>query len=200
MKTFVAAIVAVFFFQQNQPPVVKITLPKTNDAHQPGSQIRYSINVSDKEDGDTKFDEINSNEILLSVAKDKIKNEKQSLHAMMLSNCMNCHAFTSKLIGPSFLDISTKKSNVAELIKHVKDGSSGIWGETVMPSHPELSNEEIGKMVDWILKFKDEKDVEYYLGKEGSFRVNSASTITLVASYLDHQKTLGEDKVVIHIK
>lgn len=198
MKTFLVALLVAFIFQQNQPPVVKITLPKANENLKPGSQVRYSIDVSDKEDGDTKFDEINSNEILLTVNSGKVKpNDKSALHAMMSSNCMNCHAFKSKLIGPSFMDISIKKSNTAELIKHVKDGSSGIWGEIVMPSHPELSNEEIAKMVNWILKFKDEKTVEYYLGKEGSFSVNGASAVTLTASYLDHGKIMGEDKIAI---
>ena len=55
-------------------------------------------------------------------------------------------------------------------------------------------------MIDWILKFKSEKNVEYYLGKEGSFRVNGASSVTINASYLDHGKSMGEDKITIQVK
>lgn len=201
MKIFLVSLFAMFFFQQNQPPVVKITLPKPNENFQAGSQLRYSINISDKEDGDTKFDEINSNEILLTVSADGARpNDNTALHSMMSSNCMNCHAFNSKLIGPSFQDIGIKKSNVAELVKHVKEGSSKVWGEIVMPSHPELSDEEIGKMIKWILKYKDEKNVEYYLGKEGSVRLQKQGTIKLTAGYLDHNNAMGENTVSIHVK
>lgn len=201
MKTLLALILSVFLFQQNQPPVVKITLPKSGETVEAGAQLRYSIHVSDKEDGDTKYDEINTNEILLSVSANGGKpNDKSGLLAMMSSNCMNCHAFNSKLIGPSFLDISVKRNNIAELVKHVKEGSSKVWGDIVMPSHPELNEDEIGKMVNWISKFKNDQNTSYYLGKEGSVRLPAAIGVTLTASYLDHQQLLGEDNIVLKIK
>jgi cytochrome c len=200
MKVAAVVLIVLFWLQENNPPSVKINLPKASQNFTVGSAIRYSISVADKEDGDTRFDEIDPNRILLEVRTGKGTKSSDELHAMMASNCMNCHAFKSKLIGPSFFDISTKKSNSAELIKHVKEGSKGVWGDIVMPSHPELTNQEIEKMVEWILKYKDEKEVDYYLGKEGSFRVQKPSALTLVAGYLDHQKAKGEDKVVIQVK
>jgi hypothetical protein len=37
--------------QQNSPPVVKILSPGDHSTVAPGAQVRYSITVSDKEDG-----------------------------------------------------------------------------------------------------------------------------------------------------
>ena len=201
MKLIVVVIASVFLFQENNPPVVKVTVPESVAVNTP---VRYSISVSDKEDGDTKYDEINPTEILLTVQNggDKSSVNVNDLHAMMASNCMNCHAFNSKLIGPSYMDISKKYSpeHVPLLVKRVKDGSKGVWSDIVMPTHPELSDEEINKMVKWILNFKNEKNTTYHLGKEGSIQMKSAGPVMLTASYLDHQKKMGSDKMVLQVK
>ena len=201
MKLIVAVVISVFLFQENHPPVVKLTAPATASVQSP---LSYSINVSDKEDGETKFDEINPNEILLQVQYgDNVKkNDVSALHEMMSSNCMNCHTFKSKLIGPSYLDISNKYSSAdaATLAKHVKEGSKGIWGDIVMPTHPELTAEELSKMVNWIINYKANKSSDFFLGKEGSVQLQKPGKATLTASYLDHDKTMGEDRVQIDVK
>ena len=201
MKLIVVAVVSVFLFQENHPPVVKLTAPAAASTQSP---LSYSINVSDKEDGETKFDEINPNEILLQVqyGDNAKKNDVSTLHAMMASNCMNCHTFKSKLIGPSYLDISNKyaASDVATLAKHIKEGSKGIWGDIVMPTHPELTAEEINKMVNWIISYKGNKSSDFFLGREGSVQLQKSGKVTLTASYLDHQKTMGEDRLEIDVK
>lgn len=201
MKLMVVAVASIFLFQENHPPVVKLTVPTAASVQSP---LSYSINISDKEDGETKFDEINPNEILLQVkyGDNGKKNDVNALHAMMASNCMNCHAFKSKLIGPSYLDISNKysSSDVAMLAKHVKEGSKGIWGDIVMPTHPELTDDEINRMVNWIISYKGNKSSDFYLGKEGSVQLQKAGKVTLTASYLDHNKTMGEDRVEIDVK
>ncbi len=43
---------------QNNPPIVKITEPKSNSVFPLNSLVRYSISVSDREDGESRFDEI----------------------------------------------------------------------------------------------------------------------------------------------
>jgi hypothetical protein len=43
----------------NHPPTVKIQSPKANDTYAENAQVRYEIDVSDAEDGDSKFQEIN---------------------------------------------------------------------------------------------------------------------------------------------
>ena len=53
-------------------------------------------------------------------------------------------------------------------------------------------------MVKWILAFNEKNNVQYYLGKEGSIRLQKP--IVLTASYLDHHNAMGEDKMTIEVK
>src|SRR5438067_9168021 len=46
--------------QSNQPPVVKIITPANNSAFPWNEPIRYTITVSDKEDGESEYQEIPS--------------------------------------------------------------------------------------------------------------------------------------------
>jgi len=208
--------------QDNQAPIVKITNPQPNATFDPAAPISYKITVSDKEDGESKFDEINVKEVLLEVkyisAKSKmaissktIPPDPPGLAVMRTSNCFNCHNFNSKSIGPSFYDIGKRhpatKANIDSLIKRIKQGSAGIWeGREKMPAHPELSADEIKSTVQWIMKNALNPDVTYYIGAEGTFKVdpNKKGTYLLTASYIDHgqknnpkvQRLKGQDVVV----
>jgi len=212
-----AGLAFLFLTQDNHPPVVKLTIAASSGSYHWNSQVRYSISVSDKEDGDTKFDEIPVNEILLEARylqniKDTSERSvsRNVLQLMMSSNCMNCHAFTSKLIGPSYYDIANKYSGSKDisdvLVKHIINGSSGVWGNIVMPTHPELTPEETGKMVKWILNFPSQKNVSYYLGTEGAIQLQrppgfgDSAWMLLTAAYLDRGKSPGEDKKLLIVK
>ena len=208
--------------QENNPPVLKIISPQNNSTLDINSPVTYKITVSDKEDGDSKFDEINAKEVLLGVRrviKSKhvsnkgIQNEP-GLAAIMTSNCINCHNFNSKSIGPSFYEINKKypatKVNTDTLIKRIREGSSGLWGgKEKMPSHHELSVAETASAVQWILKNAADPNINYYIGLEGFFRINPANkgTYILTASYIDHglkdipgKRLKGADMVTVQIK
>lgn len=204
-KLFIALTVLIIAaFQTNNPPVVTIINPKPGDKINGETAVRYTIHVSDKEDGDTRFDEIPVNEILLEItavndtsATTATKTNLSGLHGMMKSNCMNCHAFDAKLIGPSFKEIANRydKSSIHQLVSHVRDGSTGIWGDIPMPTHHELSDDQTKAMVEWILSRKHDSTTNYFLGTEGSFRLTpsaNASYLRLTASYLDKGGQLGE--------
>ena len=51
--------------------------------------------------------------------------------------CSACHGVDSKLVGPSFKDISTKYANqddaVGYLVQKIRAGGSGVWGAVPMP-------------------------------------------------------------------
>jgi cytochrome c len=214
--------------QENHPPVVKIITPKNDDIFESGSQINYQVSISDKEDGDSKYDEINIKEVLLEVRylanKSKIpaelnkaaQSDPPGLAVIRVSNCFNCHNFNSKSIGPSFYEISKRYSvspvHTDSLIKHIREGSSGIWGKEKMPTHPELTTEETKNAVQWIMKHATDPDVNYYIGTEGAFRIKppvtpiQKSVFMLTASYTDHglknapgkQRLKGQDVVFIY--
>lgn len=195
-------------FQTNNQPIVTIINPKSNDRVMLNNPVRYTIHVSDKEDGDTKYDEIPANEILLEVrpvadtAVAAANVDLSGLHAMMKSNCMNCHAFESKLIGPSFNDIANKYdgSSIDQLISRVRDGSTGVWGDIPMPTHHELTTDQTKAMVQWILDRRRDEQAKYYLGTEGSFRLPPSTEeryVRITASYLDKAGSLGKHSVYV---
>lgn len=74
------------------------------------------------------------------------------------SGCMVCHGIDKKVIGPSYKDIAAKyakdKGAEASLVKKVKAGGKGVWGEVPMPPNPHVKDEDIQTLVKWILTQK----------------------------------------------
>jgi cytochrome c len=193
------------FQQANQPPVVKIINPSNNSTFEWDTPVSYKISVSDKEDGESKFDEINTKEVLLEVKRVKktkapagktASSDQAGSSVIMTSNCINCHSFNAKALAPSFYEISkhypATKANIDSLVKRIKLGSSGLWpGKEKMPAHPELTDAEIKSTVLWVLKNAADPDVNFYTGTEGLFRIKLRAqpvkaTYMLTASYIDH--------------
>ncbi len=74
------------------------------------------------------------------------------------SGCTACHSVDKKLVGPAFKDVAAKyknnKSAEAALVKKVKAGGKGAWGEIPMPPHMHVKDGDIKTMVHWILSLK----------------------------------------------
>ena len=91
---------------------------------------------------------------------------------MIVSNCFNCHAVKTKLAGPSFQEISIRypmsNTNLTSLINHIKNGSTGIWGTEVMPTHPELTDQNLRRMVQWISAYSNDPGLNYFIGLKGT--------------------------------
>jgi cytochrome c len=207
--------------QQNHAPVVKIISPANNSSYNANAQVHYEISVSDKEDGESKYDEIDAKQVLLEVKyfndTSKIntatnETDAPGLAAMKTSNCFNCHGFDNKVIGPSYNEINKKykptAANMALLEKRIKEGSTGVWGKTPMPTHPELTDAQIKNMVQWIMQNASAPNVHYYIGLEGNFSLQTASkngAYVLTASYTDHginnaSRLEGKDAITIKLK
>lgn len=69
--------------------------------------------------------------------------------------CMGCHAVDRKLVGPAFKDVAAKyKGDVgaeAKLIKKVREGGMGNWGQIPMPANPKVSDADLKTVIDWVL-------------------------------------------------
>ena len=69
--------------------------------------------------------------------------------------CMGCHAVNRKVVGPSFRQVAAKYQGdagaLATLVKKVKLGGAGVWGQLPMPSHPRLSDADARTLVEWVL-------------------------------------------------
>lgn len=213
----------------NHRPVVKIIIPKDGSTFAWNAQIRYEIRVSDKEDGDSRYQEITPSEVFLEVRYEpdpsKISSDtiqaaqpdQPGLAAIRTSNCVTCHAFDATVIGPSFVAISRKytgtESNIDSLAKHIIDGSTGIWGNVTMPTHPDLTENQAQSIVRWIMKNASDPDLNYYTGLQGVVRLRRPGkskpngVFIFTASYTDHgtktdpnHRLRGEDIVVIHTR
>ncbi len=73
-------------------------------------------------------------------------------------NCLACHQVDKKLVGPAYMDVAAKykgdKDAEAKLVKKVREGGTGVWGQIPMPPNPQVSDAEAHTLVKWILAMK----------------------------------------------
>jgi cytochrome c len=211
--------------QENSPPQVKILMPGADKVYTWGTQIRYTISVSDAKDGESQYGEINANEVLLEITylpvakgvvlteqikKVQARQEPRGLALIKKSTCFGCHADKTRVAGPSFLEIAGKYEPSPEMIRnlgsHIVKGSSGNWGNMEMPAHPDFAEEEAKHIADYILKQGANKYHWIYPGLEGAFRViekpenDSEGIYILTASYTNQTNVLGKHSVVLKIR
>lgn len=69
--------------------------------------------------------------------------------------CLSCHAVDKKVIGPSYQEVAAKHKDQADaadiLAKHIKEGSSGVYGPIPMPPNPGISDDDIKVVVEWLV-------------------------------------------------
>lgn len=74
------------------------------------------------------------------------------------NGCVACHSVDKKLVGPSYKEIAAKykadKGAEAALVKKVKAGGAGTWGQVSMPPHTHVKDDDIKAMTKWILSLK----------------------------------------------
>lgn len=71
------------------------------------------------------------------------------------NNCAACHAADMKMVGPSIKQVAEKYDDspetLAMLAGKVKNGAVGTWGQIPMPPHPQVSEDDINVMVQWMV-------------------------------------------------
>jgi cytochrome c len=184
----------------NAEPEVKIAVNGNKSFFFDDNKINYSVAVKDKEDGivgkgisaedvvvnisylegfdKTVLEQGHRSNINLSVGK----------RLMDLSDCKSCHMTDKKSIGPSYLDIAAKyprnRENTNVLSAKIIKGGGGVWGEQAMAAHPQISESDAKKMVDYIFSLKDAKlaslptqgiyDAKAHVGKkEGAYIIQA---------------------------
>ena len=72
--------------------------------------------------------------------------------------CTACHAVDKKIVGPAFKEVAAKyrsdKAAEAKLVKKVKEGGVGVWGQVPMPPNSTVSDKDIQALVKWVLSLK----------------------------------------------
>lgn len=200
---------------------VEVTSPADRSRLAWQSQGSYAVTIS-YGGKSTKFDEIPSNEILLTTtyAADTDATDArrtvalaQPLVDITRSNCIGCHDFDASSGGPSFAAIARRyagQPNVAAMLAgHIRNGSRGDWGQGTMPPHPDLAPAQAADIASWILAHGADPGIHYYVGKSGSFRMTAPGTpgpragLVLRAYYTgpreagDTRPAAGRDTVVV---
>jgi cytochrome c len=74
------------------------------------------------------------------------------------SGCLACHTVDKKLVGPSYKEIADRyrkdKNAEANLVKKVKEGGKGAWGDIPMTPNAHVKDQDIKTIVQWILSLK----------------------------------------------
>lgn len=72
--------------------------------------------------------------------------------------CTACHGLNTKLVGPAYSDVAKKYADnpnaLAELKASIKAGGAGKWGQIPMPPQPQLTDEQLTLLAQWILTIK----------------------------------------------
>ncbi len=191
----------------NQPPKLSFDLPGSNSTFFfPKKKFNYEVKVSDKEDGELSkgiapddvavtidyfaegFDKaaiaLGHRDADAAVATSKGKK------IMDGSDCKACHFTDKKSVGPSFVEVAKKYKGdikaVDYLAKKIINGGGGVWGETAMAAHPQLSKPDVVDIVNYILTLSNIRD-EIILPPRGSYTAKDtlAGSYILRASYTD---------------
>jgi len=74
------------------------------------------------------------------------------------NGCLTCHQIDKKILGPAFKEVAAKyrgdKAAEANLVKKVKEGGKGAWGDMPMPPNAHVKDADIAALVNWILSQK----------------------------------------------
>jgi cytochrome c len=184
-------------------------------------QVRYSITVSDPNDGDSKYGEIPLQEVLLTldfistgkeqdIKKVTDRKEEKGLSLIKKSTCFGCHSHKAKLAGPSFEEISNRyepnERTKKQLSDHILNGSRGVWGDQQMPAHPDFTEDQRLQIANFILQVKDQPYRWIYPGLEGTFRIMNKTNddkegiYVLTASYTSKSGVEGKTSVILKVK
>ncbi len=174
----------------NEPPVLSLEMPKSNKSFYIANKpFNYDIKVSDKEDGslgkgiDPENVAVNIDYLAEGFDKNVIAMGHRTADASVAfaagkkliqgSDCMACHSVDKKSIGPTYRDVANKykgdNSALEKLTKKVISGGSGVWGETAMAGHPQLSTADASEMVKYILNIANENPKTKSLPISGSY-------------------------------
>jgi glucose/arabinose dehydrogenase/cytochrome c551/c552/type 1 glutamine amidotransferase len=194
---------AISVYAGNEAPAVAVNLTGGNKSfYLPGIPIQYTVVVNDKTDT-AAIDPAN-----LYVSVEYIEGFDKAASTMghqqgqasisgksltLSLDCKSCHKEAEKSIGPSFMDVSKKYAkdpNVTNyLTEKIIKGGGGVWGETNMAAHPNLSQGDAQQIISWIMSLSNKAAIKKSLPASGTIvplaNQKPTSVMVLSASYTD---------------
>jgi cytochrome c len=208
----------------NSAPEVDITLETANQSFYFGKNpIAYKVNVKDTEDGNNiKPDEVavtfdfvpQGFDPIEVAAKHKSADDLASFsvgrNLIESSDCKSCHQYSTASIGPSYKAVADRykytPENMTYLVKKIKEGGSGVWGEHGMAAHPDLSEMNAKRITDYIFSLNTQNPNVIRLALNGEVKPetptfeNAAGRFVLRAAYKDkgtaNVKSIFSEKVI----
>jgi len=197
----------------NEPPKVNWTINTGNESfYWPGIPVEYSVQVDDKEDGSIG-EGIDEDDVTVTIdfleqghdiveqamghqAMSELATEHPAVYFIKKSDCLSCHKETGTSIGPSYEKISEKyyddENAISYLSEKIINGGGGVWGQTAMAAHPDLSEEKAKSMAEYIMSIKGKvAKSENSLPGKGSYVFDKSplqypdGKYVLTASYVD---------------
>lgn len=189
----------------NEAPVVHIAINGNKSFYFPNKPVAYSVSVEDKddpsasEDLSTLFvsaDYVEGTDRAAASQGHQIMTEAMIGKSLVQSlDCKACHKENEKSIGPSYTEVAKHYQNASDaephLVNKIIKGGAGVWGETAMPAHPDLSETDTRQIVSWILSLTGGGQTKESLPASGSVKPTLDKTPTdngvfvLSASYTD---------------
>jgi len=196
----------------NEPPALTFEITNGNETFFfPNQSFDYDVKVSDKEDGSLEDGGISPDQVAVTInylkegfdqveiaqghlSADAISQFATGKKLMEQSDCKSCHIIDKKSIGPMYMDVAKKykEDPKAEdyLVKKIISGGGGVWGETAMAAHPQLSVKDATDIVKYILSLGTTTTVQF-LPLKGTYTtqipkgVSDQGVVIMRAAYTD---------------
>ncbi|MEO1010695.1 MAG: ThuA domain-containing protein [Bacteroidota bacterium] len=186
----------------NTRPMVDITiLGDPTDSFKEGEPIAYKVIAQDADgspiDNSNFFISVDYLESLDAVNQSLGHQQVEASvtgKALTLSmDCKTCHKEAEASIGPNYTAVAEKyvkqRRSKAYLQRKIITGGGGVWGEVVMPAHPNVTPDESRQIVEYILSLAHTENEKKSLPVKGTLvprPVQGTQAMVLKASYTDN--------------
>ncbi|MEO0338395.1 MAG: ThuA domain-containing protein [Bacteroidota bacterium] len=194
----------------NEPPQINWTVQGNQDFYWEGVPIAYNLEVEDREDGrlgagieaanvSRTIEYLEQGYDVTEIAQGhqivaaKI-NAEAGLKLMEQSDCQSCHKTNSKSIGPAYTEVAKKykgqEDALAYLSQKIINGGAGVWGETAMAAHPDISEAKAQAIAEYILSLAPNQDA-MMIAAQGDTRLEvpkgkrKDGVFVFIANYMD---------------
>lgn len=189
----------------NAPPEVAIQVEGNRSFFWEGSPLDYHVSATDAEDGSlgSGIDpervrltlDYQARSILeASPLGHQTEQTPPGLLYIQQGDCVACHNVDQASAGPSYRSVAeryvSEPGMVRYLMNKIIEGGSGVWGDQVMPAHPDLTNDVVREMVRYILSLATPGEAlpltgALSLDRHESVAGDPAGAYLLTASYVD---------------
>ncbi len=195
----------VSIYAGNAAPIISIEIEGNRTFYFPGNPVSYSVSVEDPDDPsasedlselDVSADYVEGTDMAVASRGHQIMTQENRVRNLIGSlDCLACHRVDTASIGPSYTEISEfyrdSTNAMSRLVNKIINGGSGVWGETVMPAHFDLSEADAREIVSWIQSLSEDEEgdslpVSGTIGPTLGEEPSANGLLIISASYTDN--------------